>query len=372
MYLALLYAAAFGAAEGMAWVFTQEHLFGRLNSVRKYRAELVRSFSRFLRWGVLLLWANVSLEYLTLAKRARHALFAVLGASLELGSLRISLGDVAVLVLGVWLAFAVARVMRFLLEEDVISHLAVSESTRQVSSQSAYYAILLLGFFFTLAAAGIQLDRLTVLAGAFGVGIGFGLQNVVQNFVAGLLLLFGGPIKIGDKIQIGDLTGEVRAIGFRASTVRTWQGAEVIVPNSKLVADQVVNWTLSDQKRRIEIDIGVDYGTDPERVLTLLVEIAGEHAKVLRDPAPSAIFVRHGQSSLDFQLLAWTTFDDSGSVKSDLTTAINRRFVHENIGIAFPQLELHVKGVAPELIDALRGPVKTSGQALRDEHETPV
>jgi small-conductance mechanosensitive channel len=103
-----------------------------------------------------------------------------------------------------------------------------------------------------LGAAGIELSKFTVLAGAFGVGIGFGLQNVVQNFIAGLLLLFGGPIKVGDKIQFGELTGEVRSIGFRASTVRTWLGAEVIVPNAKLIADQVINWTLSDQRRRLE------------------------------------------------------------------------------------------------------------------------
>jgi small-conductance mechanosensitive channel len=372
MYLALLFAAAFGAAEGMAWVLTQDRLFGHLHSVKKYRAELVRGFSRLLRWCVLLTWANLSLDYLTLAKRTRRALFAVLNAQLEIGSLHISLGDIVVLVLGAWLAFLVAKVMRFFLEEDVIAHLSVSESTRQVSSLTAYYVILLVGFFFTLAAAGIQLDRLTVLAGAFGVGIGFGLQNVVQNFVAGLLLLFGGPIKIGDKIQIGDLTGEVRAIGFRASTVRTWQGAEVIVPNSKLVADQVVNWTLSDQKRRVDVDIGVEYGTDPERVLALLLEIAGAHAKVLRDPAPSAIFVRHGQSSLDFQLFAWTTFDDSGSVKSELTLAINQRFTREGIGIAFPQQELRIKAVPPELVEALRGAPAKAARALGDDHETPA
>jgi potassium efflux system protein len=215
--------------------------------------------------------------------------------------------------------------------------------------------VLLLGFFFTLAAAGIQLDRLTVLAGALGVGIGFGLQNVVQNFVAGILLLFGGPIKIGDKIQIGELTGEVRAIGFRASTVRTYQGAEVIVPNSKLVADQVVNWTLSDQKRRIEIDIGVEYGTDPERVLDLLKQVGRQHPKVLNEPAPAALFVRHGDNSLDFQLLVWSTFDDAGGVKSELTTAINRQLVHEKIGMPFPQRDLNLKSVAPEILEALRG-----------------
>jgi len=143
--------------------------------------------------------------------------------------------------------------------------------------------------------------------------------------------------------------------------VRTWQGAEVIVPNSKLIADQVINWTLSDKRRRSDIDIGVDYGTDPTRVLALLQEIAASHPKVLGNPAPSTSFVRHGESSLDFQLQVWTTFDDSGTVKSELTTAINRRFGAEKIGIASPQRSLHLKTVPPELVEALRAPATKSG-----------
>jgi small-conductance mechanosensitive channel len=354
MYLALIVAAAFGAAEGTLWVLTQDGLFGRSNAVRKHRSRLVQTTSGLLRWAALLLWAQLSLEYLTLWEATRRVFFGILNASLEVGSLKISLGHVAVLGVGAVLAVYLARSTRFLLEEDVMSRLTLSESTRQASSLTAYYAVLLLGFFFALAAAGIELDRLTVLAGAFGVGIGFGLQNVVQNFVAGLLLLFGGPIKIGDKIQIGDLTGEVRSIGFRASTVRTYQGAEVIVPNSKLIADQVVNWTMSDQKRRGDIDIGVDYGSDPERVLALLLEVARAHPKVLAEPAPGAVFVRHGANSLDFQLLVWSTFDDSGSVKSELTTAINQRLVREKIGMPFPQRDLNLKSVPADLLEALR------------------
>jgi potassium-dependent mechanosensitive channel len=360
MYLALIFAAAFAAAAGTAWVLTQDGLFGRLNSVQRYRTDLVHSVSNLLRWSALLLWADSSLEYLTLAEGARRVLFRVLAASLEVGSLKISLGDVAILVIGAVLAFFLARLMRFVLEEDVVTHLSMSVSTRQVTSLSAYYLVLLLGFFFTLAAAGIQLDRLTVLAGALGVGIGFGLQNVVQNFVAGLLLLFGGPIKIGDQIQIGDVQGVVQAIGFRTSTVRTGQGAEVIVPNSKLIADQVINWTLSDQTRRLEVDIGVERGTDPAHVLALLQEIATAHPKVLKTPAPATIFVRVGESSLDFQLQAWTTFDDSGTVKSELTTALNERLVREKIGMPYPQRDLRLKEVAPEVVAALRGPATKS------------
>jgi len=354
MYIALILAAAFEAAGGTVWVLTQAALLGRLNSVRKNRTAIVKTISRWLGRIAWLLWAAWSLDYLTLANGAWRLARRLFGASLQLGTLNVSVGEVVVLALGALLAVGLARLVRLLLEEDVVARLDLSASTAQVASLTVYYVVLLFGFFLALAAAGIALGKFTVLAGAFGVGIGFGLQNVVQNFIAGLLLLFGGPIKVGDKIQIGDLIGEVRSIGFRASTVRTGQGAEVIVPNAKLIADQVINWTMSDQKRRLEIDIGVAYGTDPERVLGLLIEVGRAHPKVLREPAVTAIFVRHGANSLDFQLQTWVTFDDSVTVRSELTVALNKRLVQEKIDIPFPQQDLHLASIQPEILEQLR------------------
>ncbi|HEX2672471.1 MAG TPA: mechanosensitive ion channel domain-containing protein, partial [Polyangiaceae bacterium] len=354
MYLALILAAAFAAAGGTVWVLTQARLLGRLNSVRKNRTAIVSGASRWLGRIAWFLWVAWSLDYLTLAHGAARLVRRIFGAALQLGTLKVSVGEVLVLALGAVLAVGLARLVRLLLEEDIVSRLDLSASTGQVTSLTAYYLVLLFGFFLALAAAGIELGKFTVLAGAFGVGIGFGLQNVVQNFIAGLLLLFGGPIKVGDKIQIGDLIGEVRSIGFRASTVRTGQGAEVIVPNAKLIADQVINWTLSDKKRRLEIDIGVAYGTDPERVLGILTEIGRSHPKVLAEPAPAALFLQHAESTLNCQLQVWVMFDDSVAVRSDLTLAINKRLVQEKIGISFPQRDLHLVSVEPEVLQALR------------------
>ena len=355
MYLALIFAAAFAALGSVLWILTHGALAERLNFVRRDRTRVVAFFLGVLRWVALVLWVHFSLRFLTLAGVAWRAVLGVLSASLEVGSLKISVGDVAVLVVGATLALYVARFLRFLLDEDIFPRLSIREGTRQIASLSVYYVVLLLGLFFTLAAGGIALDRITVLAGALGVGIGFGLQNVVQNFVSGLILLFGGSIKIGDKIQIADLVGEVRSLGFRASTVRTGQGAEVIVPNSKLIADQVINWTLSDPKRRVEVDIGVGYGSEPARVMTALCEVAAAHPNVLKDPAPLALFLRHGPSSLDFQLQAWVAFDDHPRVKSELTTGINARLTAEKIPIPYPQHDLRVAAVEPRVIDALRG-----------------
>lgn len=352
MYLALILTAAFRAAGGTVWMLTQLRFLSVVNVVQKHRSRMVQSFSTLLRGGAFLLWAWLSLRYLTLSHSAWQMISGMLHASLEVGSLKISLGDLVFLVFGAYLAVRVARVVRLVLDEDVVLRLQLSEGTAQVTSISAYYAMLLFGFGCTLAAAGIQLDRLTVLAGALGVGIGFGLQNVVQNFVAGLLLLFGGPIKVRDKIQVGDLMGEVLSIGFRSSTVRTPQGAEVIVPNSKLIADQVINWTMSDQKRRVEITISVDHGSDPKRVMRMLEEVARSHAKVLTTPAPQAMFLQHGDA-LEFQLQAWVTFDDYASVRSELTLAINERFTDEQVEVPSATSDVNIVNV-DDIVDKLR------------------
>ena len=154
----------------------------------------------------------------------------------------------------------------------------------------ARYAVISLGFLIALSIAGIPLDRLAIVLGAFSVGIGFGLQTVVNNFVSGLILMFERPIQIGDAVEVSGLVGRVRRIGVRASTIETFDGAEVIVPNGTLVSSQLINWTLSSRSRRIEIQVGVAYGTDPEKVLALLRDAPKGQPGVLSQPEPMAIF----------------------------------------------------------------------------------
>lgn len=302
-----------------------------------------------------LVWARTTLGALTLWEPAVRSGGELLALSVEIGSLHVSLGSLVALGLGVLLAVYGARAVRSVLDEDLLPHTRLTAGTRAATSTSAYYGLLLVGLFLTIGAAGVELDKLTLIAGALSVGIGFGLQNLVQNFVAGLILIFGRPINVEDRIQLGELSGIVRQIGFRASTVRTFQGAEVIVPNSDLISTQVINWTLSDPNRRLEIDIGVAYGTDPERVVTLLVEIARAHPEILDSPAPDALFLSHGSSSLDFQLRAWTrNVTDWPNIRSELTMAINRALQQEGIEIPFPQRDLHLRSLPPELARTLQ------------------
>ncbi len=162
----------------------------------------------------------------------------------------ISLGDIFAFAVTVWLAFLLSRFVRFVLEEDVYPRVNLAGGMPYAVSTILHYVILLLGFFIAIAAFGVDLSKFTILAGAFGVGLGFGLQNIVNNFVSGLILLFERPVKVGDVVQIGEDQGDLKRIGLRASVMRTLQGAEIIVPNGHLISEEVVNWTFSDQLRR--------------------------------------------------------------------------------------------------------------------------
>jgi len=252
-------------------------------------------------------------------------------------------------------ALFLSRLLRIILEDDVLPRLPSARGVPLAITSTVHYVVLFLGFVLAISAAGVDLNRVSLLAGALGVGIGFGLQNVVNNFVSGLILLYERPVQIGDMVEVGGLLGEVKRIGIRSSTIRTFQGAEVIVPNGNLISDQVVNWTFSDRRRRMEIKVGVAYGTDPERVLALLREVAAGDAGVLADPAPVALFLGFGDSSLDFELRAWTPlFEDWVHTQSELTVAVNRAIVDAGIEIPFPQRDLHLRSAEAKAFGALR------------------
>ena len=174
------------------------------------------------------------------------------------------------------------------------------------ASKVTYYILSVFVLLAAVTAAGVDLNKFTIITGALGVGVGFGLQDIVKNFASGLILLFERPIRVDDVIELTGMVGTVRRIGARSSTIVTFQGAEVIVPNSNLVSTQVINWTLSSQQRRIEISVGVAYGTDPERVLQLLVAEAAAHENVMTNPAPVAFFIGFGDSALNFELRFWS------------------------------------------------------------------
>jgi small-conductance mechanosensitive channel len=193
-----------------------------------------------------------------------------------------------------------------------------------------------MGFMLALAAAGIELSSFTVLTGAFGVGIGFGLQNIFNNFVSGIILLFERPVQAGDIVEVGGMKGEVRNIGLRASTIRTSLGAEVIVPNSNLISNQVINWT--DSKRRIDLEVKVVHGADPAQVVTLMKQAAISNPAVVQEPEPVAVFQGFGEKTLNIELRFWAP--DNGTwlqLKSDVAVSVAAKLREAGIYSPAPQ-----------------------------------
>jgi small-conductance mechanosensitive channel len=325
-----------------AWPMNLSRLVRRNRQLLQQRGEMI------LRTAAVFAWIFGSLSLIGLLDLVADALSVILGATVEVGALHISLGGVLAFAVTIWIAFTLSALTQFVLDEDVYPHWKLPRGVPYAISRLTHYSILVIGFFLALATLGFDLTRFTIIAGAFGVGIGFGLQNVVNNFVSGLILLFERPVQVGDVVQVGEVFGEIRRIGMRSSTIRGWEGAEVIVPNANLISDAVTNWTLSDRMRRIDLPVGVAYGTDPKRVQELLQNVAAEHPMIISDPEPRALFTGFGDSSLDFQLRAWTSdFDKWISIRSELAVAVCAALGDAGITIPFPQRDVHFMPAQP-------------------------
>jgi small-conductance mechanosensitive channel len=207
------------------------------------------------------------------------------------------------------------------------------------------YIFFVIGFFIVVQTSGIDLSGLALLGGALGVGIGFGLQSITNNFVSGVVILLERPVKVGDRIEVGGTTGDVVNISARATTVVTNDGISVIVPNSELISTRVTNWSLAGKMVRFKIPIPVAYGTDQDLVVKLLHEVADEDPNVAKDPPPSVRLKEFSSSSVVFELVIWTSklLHRQGMMKSRINMAVNKKFQKNNISIPFPQLDLHVK-----------------------------
>ena len=311
-------------------------------SVRTHGEWMSSRVCVFIRFVAVVIWMMFSLYVAGLLEAVSSAGAHLLGLRWKFGAAEISVQDTAAFVAVFLSALIFSRLIRFVLTEEILPRIRLPRGAPGAVDVLARYGVLLLGFFMALAAAGVDLSKVTLLISALGVGIGFGLQNVVNNFVSGLILVFEHPLQVGDSVEVGTMFGEVRKIGFRASVIRTPEGADVVIPNGELVGGRFTNWSLFDRMRRISISVGVAYGTDPKRVINILEEIARNHPAVFAHPAPYAVFDRFGESALNFTLLCWSSVDDFFSTRSELTVGIEKEFKNLGIQIPFPQQDVHL------------------------------
>jgi potassium-dependent mechanosensitive channel len=334
-YLALvLYAGVQVCAVLVASVLCSRPLY-EVFMVQRNREMLQRRVRAAFGWLAVGTWVYVTLDGLGVMAPLWSAGVAALDTRYVRGAVSVSVGDVLAFALTVGAAFVVSSVLRFVLEKDVYPRVGLPRGLPYALSSLTHYVVVFLGLMLGLAALGLDLTHITILAGAFGVGIGIGLQNVVANFVSGLILLLERRIHVGDAIETADLGGEVREISFRSTTIRTDDGADVIVPNGKLTGERVTNWTLHDRLRRVSVSVPVVYAADPARVLGILKDTAEAYPKTLAKPAPAALCTGFRDNAMNFELRVWIAgFEDSDLVRSDLAVALHTALAADGIEFA--------------------------------------
>ncbi len=332
--LALALYAGIRIVEALLFIGLRLRPFSALGMVRLHGPELLRRAQRLLTWAAIVIWALSMFEELPWASDVSTRVFAFFAHDRN-GSLALTPAGriAAALVIG-WGVFQVSRIVRFILETDFYPRLRLGAGIPYAISMTLHYVLLTVAFIAATYILGIDMTKLTILVSALGVGVGFGLQNIINNFVSGLILLFERPVKIGDTILTGTDSGTVERIGIRASILRTPAGTEVIVPNGTLISSNVTNWTLSSRERIILIPLNVPRGPDFAHLVSLLTQTAAAHPKVLKDPTPQVVAQTLGPN-LGLELRAWTrSADDWTSVRSELIVALSAALAKENITLA--------------------------------------
>jgi small-conductance mechanosensitive channel len=340
---------------GLAWLFNAS-LLRRATVLHSGDTDaIVRRVMRFVGLvicGLILLPAT--LMFYGIYDNLGEATTGLLGLGINLGSQRISLSLIIAFVGVLYGSFLASWILQKALIDQVLLRRQVTLGVRHAIGRLIHYAVMFIGFVFACVTLGINFTQFTIILSGLGVGIGFGLQGIVNNFVSGLILLFERPVRVGDTIELAGQWADIKKIGLRATTVKTLEDADVIIPNAELVNSQVTNWTLSNRRVRLTVRVGVAYGSDVPRVVESLQASAADNKNVLSFPAPQALFLAFGESSLDFELRVWVSDADHRlSTKSELHQDIDRRFQEANIEIAFPQRDLHLRSMDESIASGL-------------------
>jgi potassium efflux system protein len=293
--------------------------------------------------GLWLIWVNV-LPALGVLRRIDLWTVSVAGSDGAMTTQAVTLANLVLAIIVAAVTFAASRNLPGLLEITVLRRLPLDPGGRYAISTLCKYAISVIGVVTAFGAIGIGWSKVQWLVAALGVGLGFGLQEIFANFVSGLIMLFERPVRVGDIVSVGDVTGTVSRIRMRATTILDWDMRELVVPNKEFITGRVMNWTLSSKVSRMTISVGVAFGTNPDRVRELLLQAAQQNPLVLKDPPPHALFDNFGDSTLSFVLRVYMASRDVFlQLRHELHTAIAGSFQEAGIEIAFPQRDIHIR-----------------------------
>ena len=263
----------------------------------------------------------------------------------QIGSTELTIWSVVYFLILVFLLFYLTAKIKKWIIYKLLANSRIDLGVRIAVGTILRYVVLVIGFIIVLQTIGLDLSAVTVLAGALGVGIGFGLQNITNNFVSGIIILIERPIKVGDRIEVGEVSGDVISISMRSTTIVTNDNISIIVPNSDFISSRVINWSHNDRNIRFNISVGVSYNEDPEKIRKILLEVAEENDGILKDPKPDVLFHEYADSALVFILRVWTGeyINKPDVLKSQILYSTFQKFKEHNVEIPFPQRDLHIK-----------------------------
>ncbi|WP_218723355.1 mechanosensitive channel MscK [Pseudomonas bubulae] len=309
-------------------------------SLRLIRLALLAGFIGILYW----VWADLISVFSYLDNITLYEYTSGTGANMSM--VPISIGDVIGALVIIGISIALARNLPGLLEVLVLSRLDLGQGSAYATTTLLTYVIIGVGFVSTLSTLGVSWDKLQWLVAALSVGLGFGMQEIFANFISGIMILFERPVRIGDTITIGNLSGTVSKIRIRATTITDFDRKDIIVPNKTFITGQLINWSLTDTITRVTLKLGVDYGSDLDLVKQLLLKAAQENPRVLKDPEPHVYFLNFGQSTLDHELrMHVRDLGDRNPVIDEVNRFINREFKNHHINISFQQMEVYLKNL---------------------------
>ena len=293
-----------------------------------------------------LLWAVLLLLALLFSWGARQqvlaSIFSILEKQFQVGQIQLSLMGFIYAFLLFFFTHLLVKTLRYLLKEKLLIKSGMERGLQESITNITAYLTWGFGILLALHTIGFNTASLAVVLGALGIGLGFGLQNIFNNFISGIILLFERPIQAGDDVEVNGIWATVQKINVRSTVVQTYDNASLIIPNSEFISNQVTNWSFRDSRLRRKIVVGVAYGSDTALVTDTLLEIANRTHHVLKRPAPDVIFSDFGDSALVFTLRIWSTVDVFLKVESSIRYEIDRLFKERNITIAFPQRDIHV------------------------------
>jgi small-conductance mechanosensitive channel len=288
----------------------------------------------------------------------------------EVNRTPITLSSIVIFSLILLVSVLVSRGLQRTVLQRILNRTHIDRGTRFTLLRLSHYIIVVIGAILAFQFVGIDLSGLAVIFGLLSVGIGFGLQNVTSNFVAGLILLFERPISVGDRVTIGGTVGDVVAINMRATTIRSLNNISIIVPNSEFVSSRVVNWSHGDPTVRLDLPVGVSYNSDLDSVVRALKEVADENGKILKEPQAEVFFANFGDSSWNLELRVWLSdLAHYYQIQSEINSAIVRKFRENSIEIPYPQRDLHVREPLPLAVQTGEGRQKTFDTTMTDPPE---